>query len=120
MTNGWYYGDQNKRFGPFSPSQLKDLADRGTILPIDTVWKDGVAEGVSARRVKNLFPPIAPVTPPEVGAAITAFVQPPVVVAVVEAAVNVGPTLVVPDKIKLVPLKPVDLNDLAAKIAAVG
>lgn len=63
MENVWYYASNDKKKGPYSPRQLKDLANAGTILRTDTVWKGGVEKGVSADRVKNLFAPIAFVAP---------------------------------------------------------
>jgi len=59
MSNGWYYAHDAKKIGPYSPQQLRELADAGTILATDTVWKEGVTQGVRASRVKNLFAPIA-------------------------------------------------------------
>ena len=56
MANAWYYAHDETKSGPFSGQQLKDLAASGALLPKDTVWKDGVEEGVLASRVKNLFP----------------------------------------------------------------
>ena len=56
MASQWYYAHDEKKLGPFSQQQLKELAAAGTILPMDTVWQEGVAQGVSANRVKNLFP----------------------------------------------------------------
>lgn len=58
MSNGWYYARDAKKIGPVSPQQLKDLADAGTILATDTIWKEGNEQGVRASRVKNLFAPI--------------------------------------------------------------
>ena len=61
MANHWYYvhgatGNGATRNGPFSDRELANLAGAGQILPADTVWKEGVAQGVLARRVKYLFP----------------------------------------------------------------
>ena len=57
MADLWYYShDDDKRFGPFSSLQLRDLADAGDILAMDTVWKTGVEQGVPAMRVRHLFP----------------------------------------------------------------
>jgi hypothetical protein len=55
MASTWYYAHDENKFGPFSPAQLKDLAAAGTILPVDTVWKEGIEKGVLACRVRNLF-----------------------------------------------------------------
>jgi len=56
MADQWYYARGGDKLGPFSARQLKDLADAGRILATDTVWKAGIEKGVSAARVKNLFP----------------------------------------------------------------
>ncbi len=57
MIASWYYAHDEKKLGPFSQTQLKELAAAGTILPIDTVWLEGNDNGVMASRVKHLFPP---------------------------------------------------------------
>lgn len=63
MPGGWYYAHKEQaKLGPFSGEKLKELAASGAILPMDTVWKAGVNEGVPAHLVKNLF--VAPVSPP--------------------------------------------------------
>jgi hypothetical protein len=59
MADRWYYAHDEHKMGPFSGQQLKDLADSGQILTTDTVWKEGAATGVLARKVKGLFPPAA-------------------------------------------------------------
>jgi hypothetical protein len=63
MTEQWFYGVGGERQGPVSGRQLRELAEEGRIQPADTIWKEGVAEGVPAYQVKNLFGP--EVTPPE-------------------------------------------------------
>jgi GYF domain 2 len=55
MAVQWYYGTGESRQGPFSAQQLQALAADGSIQPTDTVWKEGVAQGVPAHRVKHLF-----------------------------------------------------------------
>jgi hypothetical protein len=57
MAEQWYFGRDNKRFGPFSAPQLKELAALGKLQPKDTVWKEGIEKGMLAEKVKNLFPP---------------------------------------------------------------
>ncbi|HEV3115867.1 MAG TPA: GYF domain-containing protein [Gemmataceae bacterium] len=57
MSVQWYYGTEGDRHGPYSAQELQALAAAGTIRPTDTVWKEGVAQGVAAVRVKNLFQP---------------------------------------------------------------
>ncbi len=75
MADRWYYARDENRLGPFSAKELRDLADAGRIVSTDTIWKDGVAAGVPAWRVKNLFaakpvpvappPPARPAAPPQ-------------------------------------------------------
>ncbi len=60
MADRWYYAHGEDRKGPFSGQQMKDLASGGEILPTDTVWKEGVAQGAPASKVKNLFQPSRP------------------------------------------------------------
>src|SRR5262245_58682167 len=57
MADMWYYAHGEDRKGPFSGQQLKDLASCGEILATDTVWKEGVARGAPASKVKHLFQP---------------------------------------------------------------
>jgi hypothetical protein len=56
MADQWYYGPPAARLGPFTAQQLKDLAAAGKIQQTDTIWKEGLEQGVPATRVKNLFP----------------------------------------------------------------
>lgn len=58
MVELWYYASDESKIGPCSGRELKDLAASGRILPTDTIWKEGIAKGVLATKVKNLFPPI--------------------------------------------------------------
>jgi len=72
----WYYAKENKQYGPVTPSELKQLADRGEVGPEELVWREGMEDWVAARKVKGLFDgdplpasaatvpaPAAPVTP---------------------------------------------------------
>ena len=66
MATGWFYAafGEEKR-GPFSPTQMQDLAAAGSILPIDTVWQEGNDKGALASRVEHLFArTVAPVPMP--------------------------------------------------------
>jgi hypothetical protein len=119
MANEWFYARGTKRMGPFSPRQFKDLADAGTIVPSDTVWKDDLKVGVLASRVRNLFvrttvpvlPVIEDVPLPAEDAAST-----PVVIPIEKAPAEATPAAVVssdkppsldvPESISLVPLEP--------------
>ena len=65
MTDIWYCGRSSaKKFGPFTSAQLKKLADTGKLLPTDTVWKEGVEQGVPAAKVKRLFDNLPPAPSP--------------------------------------------------------
>jgi hypothetical protein len=63
MADTWYCGRSSKKFGPFTSAQLKKLADTGKLQPTDTIWKEGIEQGVPATKVKGLFSP-APAPPP--------------------------------------------------------
>src|SRR5688500_5415354 len=55
MADHWYFAWGGEKFGPFTPTQLQELTALGKIQPTDTVWKEGVTQGVLASHVKNLF-----------------------------------------------------------------
>src|SRR5438477_8758860 len=57
MADRWYFAQGNNKHGPFSAAELKRFADSGQLRPTDMVWKEGVASGVMAGLVKNLFAP---------------------------------------------------------------
>jgi GYF domain 2 len=92
MADTWYYARDDKRNGPFSGRQLRDLADAGNILGTDTVYKTGVEQGMLATKVKHLFPPVEPPPPtiakilpaelPPVPAVELAAIDPPLVALV--------------------------------------
>jgi hypothetical protein len=65
MADQWYFSSDAKRVGPFSAAELKELGARGRIRPSDTVWKEGIAQGVLASKVKNLFPAVVAEALPE-------------------------------------------------------
>jgi hypothetical protein len=72
MASHWYYAHGEHKLGPFSASQLKELAAAGKILKTDTVWMEGVEKGAPAGKVRYLFaaPPaeladVQATTPPE-------------------------------------------------------
>lgn len=90
MVDQWYYWCESDVLGPFTGQQLADLAAAGTILPTDTIWKDGVEAGVQASKVHNLFPaateaPVAVAAPP---AAVVAEAAPTAAVAPGWGSVN--------------------------------
>jgi len=55
MADHWFYAWDGRKLGPFSAQELRALADKGQIQPMDTIWKEGVEAGVFAHQVKNLF-----------------------------------------------------------------
>src|SRR5947209_6027158 len=57
MSENWYYGFGDERQGPFSGRELRALAEEGRIQPLDTIWKEGIEQGIPAHQVKNLFVP---------------------------------------------------------------
>ena len=63
----WFLARNKQRLGPYSSSQLKQLADAGNIIPADMILKEGRQKWVNAGSVRGLFtgaaPPPAP--PPE-------------------------------------------------------
>lgn len=69
VADRWYYAHDNIRLGPFTGQQLHNLAETGQILLMDTVWKEGVAQGVVAHKVKSLFTAAQLVVPAAAGPA---------------------------------------------------
>jgi len=65
----WYYAKNGKQFGPISPTQLKQMAQSGELVPDDLVFQEGGTQWVSASTVKGLFDrPGAASAPPSRGA----------------------------------------------------
>jgi hypothetical protein len=60
MGDQWFYGRGSDITGPVSGPELAGLVASGTLLPTDTVWRDGVEDGVPAGQVPELFPAAAP------------------------------------------------------------
>ena len=56
MADQWFYGRGSDITGPLSGPELSGLAAGGTLLPTDTVWREGVEDGVPAAQVLDLFP----------------------------------------------------------------
>lgn len=56
MIEQIYVERSGRKFGPFSATQLKALANAGKLRSTDTVWKEGMEKAVLAAKVKNLFP----------------------------------------------------------------
>jgi hypothetical protein len=78
MADLWYYAHDGVRTGPCSARQLQELAAAGSIVPTDTIWKEGVAQGALAKNVKHLFP-TAPVK--AVDTVVATIPEPPAAVA---------------------------------------
>jgi predicted RNA-binding Zn-ribbon protein involved in translation (DUF1610 family) len=72
MADQWYYWHDAEILGPYSANHLAGLAAAGTILPTDTIWKDGIERGQPASSVKHLFPIVSAIleTPTETAAAV--------------------------------------------------
>jgi hypothetical protein len=56
MVDRWYFARDGQQSGPFSAVQLLELAAGGQLQPQDLVWKEGMAKGVAAAKVRKLFP----------------------------------------------------------------
>lgn len=55
MSVHWYLARANKKYGPYSPSQLKEFAAAGWLGPADSVQREGMRNWVLASKVKGLF-----------------------------------------------------------------
>lgn len=55
----WFYAKNGKQFGPFSLSQLQQLAKVDLLLPKDLVWEEGTPQWVAAHTVPGLIPVLA-------------------------------------------------------------
>jgi hypothetical protein len=60
MGQQWHYSKSGKQLGPVSDAELRQLANQGTLLPTDLVWREGMQEWKRADFIKGLFPePVA-------------------------------------------------------------
>src|SRR5262249_45503012 len=59
----WFLARNKQRLGPYSSSQLKQLADAGNIIPADMILKEGRQKWVNAGSVKGLFAAAPPPNP---------------------------------------------------------
>lgn len=65
MAATWYIGKNGKQSGPFTGTQVREMAAVGDLTPTDLVWKEGMADWVAAGTLKGLFDAGAPsVAPP--------------------------------------------------------
>lgn len=63
MADQWYVGRHDKRSGPFTAAQLRQMALNERLKPTDLLWKEGMASWIYASMVKGLFPHSAVPTP---------------------------------------------------------
>lgn len=52
----WFVGRNGQRTGPFSPEQLRRMAQSGEITPQDLLWRKGFDDWVPAAQVPGIFP----------------------------------------------------------------
>ena len=55
MTQFWNYEKDGRDFGPFSPNEIKKLANFGVISPETLVWQTGTSSRVPAILVRGLI-----------------------------------------------------------------
>jgi hypothetical protein len=67
MAENWYYVQGGTRHGPVTHEALQGLLSAGTLLPTDSVWKEGMSGWEMAGKVPGLMPP-PPASPPPVAA----------------------------------------------------
>ena len=56
MATQYFFAHGDEQHGPYSGSELQELANAGKIQPTDVVWREGVGRRIPAWRVGNLFP----------------------------------------------------------------
>jgi len=56
MSANWYYADDNKRKGPFTESQMRELVESGRIGQDDVIWRPGLKNWVPATRFLKSIP----------------------------------------------------------------
>src|SRR5262249_32319613 len=59
MEAKWYYASGKQKMGPFSFTQLQQLALAGTIQPTSMVWQEGTQKWQTVSDVPGLFPSVA-------------------------------------------------------------
>lgn len=55
MADTWYVGIKGQRSGPFTSSQVRQMAARGELGPGDMLWREGMSDWVAASTVRGLF-----------------------------------------------------------------
>ena len=64
----WWYASGNQKYGPYTQTQLHELARSGDIRQDDLVWHQGLDNWVPARSIEGLVvspPPVMPQQEPE-------------------------------------------------------
>jgi len=62
MADEWYVGSNGKQSGPFSVTQLKQMAASGHLQKTHLIWKKGLSGWIPCSSVKELFPPAPPIS----------------------------------------------------------
>jgi len=62
MADEWYVGSNGKQSGPFSVTQLKQMAASGHLQKTHLIWKKGMSGWIPCSSVKGLFPAPPPVS----------------------------------------------------------
>ena len=57
-TPRWFIARNNDKVGPFSGSEIKQMATFGLLQPAEFLWADGATKWVAAASVPGLFPPV--------------------------------------------------------------
>ena len=84
----WYWTEQDRRRGPCSGRELKELLANGRVQPMTLVWRQGLSDWVAAKTVKSLF------DEPETGKApVSTDSPPPLPKAAPAMPVNAGAAL---------------------------
>lgn len=55
MADGWYVMRNDQRYGPYSSTQLVEMAQKGQVLPLDWVARADAGQWIPASQVKGLF-----------------------------------------------------------------
>jgi RsiW-degrading membrane proteinase PrsW (M82 family) len=84
----WYWTEQDRRRGPCSGHELKELLANGRVQPMTLVWKQGLSEWVAVKTVRGLFDEPEPASP-----SATTDSPPPLPKAIPAMPVNAGAAL---------------------------
>lgn len=64
MADQWFILRDDRKYGPYSSAQMKQMAEGGQLLPSDMVQEEGTAQWLSAVQVGAFFPSTGSVPPP--------------------------------------------------------